>query len=129
MKGIFKMSVKFTKDHEWIKTDGETAKVGITQYAADQLGDVVYVEVPEAGKTIAKGDAIAVVESVKAASDVYAPIDCEVVEGNGELSSAPETVNSSAEADGWFAIVKVSNPSQLDELMDEAAYKAYLESL
>ncbi len=123
------MSVKFTKDHEWIKTDGETAKVGITQYAADQLGDVVYVEVPEAGKTIAKGDAIAVVESVKAASDVYAPIDCEVVEGNGELSGAPETVNSSAEADGWFAIVKVSNPSQLDELMDEAAYKAYLESL
>lgn len=123
------MSVKFTKDHEWIKTDGETAKVGITQYAADQLGDVVYVEVPEAGKTIAKGDAIAVVESVKAASDVYAPIDCEVVEGNGELSGAPETVNSSAETDGWFAIVKVSNPSQLDELMDEAAYKAYLESL
>lgn len=123
------MSVKFTKDHEWIKTEGETAKVGITQYAADQLGDVVYVEVPEAGKTIAKGDAIAVVESVKAASDVYAPIDCEVVEGNIELSGAPETVNSSAEADGWFAIVKVSNPSQLDELMDETAYKAYLESL
>lgn len=123
------MSVKYTKDHEWIKVDGANAKIGITQYAADQLGDVVYVEVPEAGKTVTAGDALAVVESVKAASDVYAPIDCEVISGNDELSSNPEIVNSSAEENGWFAEVKISNEAQLADLMDEAQYKDYLASL
>lgn len=123
------MTIKFTKDHEWIKIDGDTAKIGITTYAAEQLGDVVYVEIPEAGKNIAKGDAIAVVESVKAASDVYAPIDCEVIEGNENLSSAPETVNADAQGAGWFANVKILQTAQLDELMDEEAYSSYLASL
>jgi glycine cleavage system H protein len=123
------MTIKFTKDHEWIKIDGETASFGITQYAADQLGDVVYVEVPEVGKSVKAGEAIAVVESVKAASDVYAPIDCEIIEGNDELSTAPEIVNASANEDGWFAKVKILDASQLEELMDQAAYNEYLSGL
>lgn len=121
--------LKFTEDHEWIKIDGETATIGISAYAAEQLGDVVYVEVPEAGKNVAKGDGIAVVESVKAASDVYAPIDCEVIEGNAALSDAPETVNADAEGEGWFAKVKIRDASQLEALMDEGAYKEYLAGL
>ena len=118
--------MKFTKDHEWIKLDGDVATVGITKHAADALGDVVFVEAPEAGKTVTKGDGFAVVESVKAASDVYAPVDGEVVEGNDALASAPETVNADPEGEGWFAKIKVSDASQLDALMDRAAYDAYL---
>ncbi|BBF80421.1 MULTISPECIES: glycine cleavage system protein GcvH [Asticcacaulis] len=122
--------MKFTKEHEWVKDQGDgTAFVGITAYAADALGDVVFVEVPEAGKTLTKGDAFAVVESVKAASDVYAPVDGEVIEGNGELGNAPETVNAVPEAGGWFAKIKLTNPSQLDALMDREAYEAYLATL
>lgn len=122
--------MKFTKEHEWVKDQGDgTAFVGITAYAADALGDVVFVEVPEAGKTLTKGDAFAVVESVKAASDVYAPVDGEVIEGNGELGNAPETVNAVPEAGGWFAKIKLTNPSQLDALMDREAYEAYLSTL
>lgn len=121
--------LKFTEDHEWIKIDGDTATIGITSYAAEQLGDVVYVETPEAGKKVSKGEGLAIVESVKAASDVYAPIDCEVIEGNEALSGAPETVNADAEGEGWFAKAKVLNPAQLDALMDEGAYKEYLAGL
>ena len=95
--------MKFTKDHEWVSLDGDIATVGISKHAADALGDVVFVEVPEVGKTVSKGDSFAVVESVKAASDVYAPVSGEVVEANDALSTAPETVNSAPEADGWFA--------------------------
>ena len=121
--------MKFTKDHEWVKLDGDVATVGITKHAADQLGDVVFVETPEVGKTVGKGDSFAVVESVKAASDVYAPVSGEVVEANDALSGAPETVNADAEGEGWFAKIKVSDASQLDGLMDRAAYDAFLATL
>lgn len=119
----------FTKDHEWVKIDGDVATVGITKHAADQLGDVVFVEVPDAGRTVAQKDSFAVVESVKAASDVYAPVSGEVVEGNAALASAPETVNADPEGEGWFAKIKVSDTAQLDGLMDRAAYDAFVATL
>ena len=115
------MSKKFTKDHEWISLEGEVATVGITDFAQSQLGDVVFVEVPEAGKQVAKGDDAAVVESVKAASEVYAPVSGEVVEGNGELEGNPALVNEDADNAGWFFKMKLADAGELDELMDEAA--------
>jgi glycine cleavage system H protein len=118
----------FSKDHEWVRLDGDIATVGITKYAADALGDVVFVETPEAGKAVTKGDGFAVVESVKAASDVYAPVSGEVIEGNAALASAPETVNVDPEGEGWFAKIKVSDASTND-LMDRAAYDAFLATL
>ncbi|NEX93408.1 glycine cleavage system protein GcvH [Caulobacter sp. 17J65-9] len=121
--------MRFTKDHEWVSVDGDVATVGITKYAADALGDVVFVEVPDAGKALSKGDSFAVVESVKAASDVYAPVAGEVVEGNAALSAAPETVNADPEGSGWFAKIRVANVADVDALMDRAAYDAYLASL
>ena len=121
--------MRFTKDHEWVSLDGDTATVGITAYAAEQLGDVVFVEVPEVGKALKKGEQIAVVESVKAASDVYAPVSGEVVEANAELGAAPETVNAAPEAAGWFAKVKVSDPAEVEALMDREAYQAFLAKL
>ena len=120
--------MRFTKDHEWVVLQGDVATVGITAHAAEQLGDVVFVETPEVGKTVKAGDAFAVVESVKAASDVYAPISGEVVEANGELGAAPETVNASPEDGGWFAKVKLSDPSEYEALMDRAAYDAFLQT-
>src|SRR5829696_6972460 len=101
------LPMRFTKDHEWVVLEGDIATVGVTAHAAEQLGDVVFVETPEVGKQVKAGDAFAVVESVKAASDVYAPVSGEVVEANGELSGAPETVNASPEAGGWFAKLKI----------------------
>jgi glycine cleavage system H protein len=121
--------MRFTKDHEWVSLDGDVATVGITRHAAEQLGDVVFVETPEAGKQVSKGDSFAVVESVKAASDVYAPVSGEVIEGNAALGTSPETVNADAEGEGWFAKIRVSDASQLDSLMDRAAYDQYLASL
>ena len=121
--------MEFTKSHEWVQVEGEIATVGITAYAAEQLGDVVFVETPEVGKTIKAGEGFAVVESVKAASDVYAPVSGEVVEANGVLGDTPETVNQSPEGDGWFAKVKLSNPSEVDGLMDRDAYETYLGTL
>lgn len=123
------MSVKYTEDHEWIKVDGEIATIGISAYATKQLGDVVFVELPEIGTEMEKGDEAAVVESVKAASEVYAPIGGEVTEVNEALEDAPETVNASPDGDGWFLKLKVKDASELDGLMDEAKYKAYCESL
>ncbi|MEL7113520.1 MAG: glycine cleavage system protein GcvH [Pseudomonadota bacterium] len=123
------MSTYFTEDHEWISVDGDTGTVGITKYAAEQLGDVVFVEVPEAGASFGKGDDMAVVESVKAASDVYAPVAGEVTEGNGDLADAPETVNEDPEGKGWFCKIKLSDAGELEGLMDGAAYKTYCEGL
>lgn len=123
------MSTYFTEDHEWIAVDGDTGTIGITKYAAEQLGDVVFVEVPEAGANFGKGDDMAVVESVKAASDVYAPVAGEVIEGNGDLADAPETVNEDPEGKGWFCKLKLSDKGELDGLMDAEAYKTYCEGL
>lgn len=123
------MSRYFTEDHEWVDVDGETATVGITDYAQEQLGDIVFVEVPEEGKVVSKGDEAAVVESVKAASDVYAPVSGTVIEGNAALVDDPALVNSSAEEDGWFFRITLSDASELEEMMDETAYKAFVEKL
>jgi glycine cleavage system H protein len=121
--------MRFTKDHEWVRLEGDVATVGISKHAADALGDVVFVETPEAGKSFNQGDSFAVVESVKAASDVYAPVSGEVVEGNAALASAPETVNADPEGEGWFAKIKISDASQIEALMDQAAYDQYLTTL
>ncbi|WP_428687999.1 glycine cleavage system protein GcvH [Roseibium sp.] len=123
------MTTYYSKDHEWIAVEGNVATVGITSYAQEQLGDVVYVELPEAGKALSQGDEAAVVESVKAASEVYAPIDGEVVEANDALADEPAKVNEDPEGSAWFLKMTVGNADQLSELMDEAAYKAYLETL
>ena len=116
----------YTEDHEWLAVDGTVATIGITDYAQEQLGDIVFVELPEIGKQLAKGDTAVVVESVKAASDVYAPIDGEITEANEALASDPALVNSAPASDGWLWKMKLSDESQLAGLMDEAAYKAHI---
>jgi len=121
--------IRYTKEHEWVKVDGDVATVGISPYAQEQLGDVVFVELPEVGKKVEKGKEMAVVESVKAASEVYAPISGEVTEVNSALTDAPATVNEDAMGKGWFAKLKLANKSDLDGLMDEAAYKKYVDGL
>ena len=123
------MSVYFTKEHEWIRIDGETATVGISNHAQEQLGDIVFAEVPEAGRKLSKGQEAAVVESVKAASDVDAPVSGEVVEGNQAVADDPALVNSDPEGQGWFFKVKLDNPGELDGLMDEAAYQDWVKTL
>lgn len=123
------MTTYYTEDHEWITVEGETGTVGITKYAAEQLGDVVFVEVPSAGTGVSKGDDMAVVESVKAASDVYAPLDGDVIEGNEALSDAPETVNEDPEGAGWFCKIKLRDTTAVSSLMDAAAYQTYCEGL
>ncbi|MBV8447679.1 MAG: glycine cleavage system protein GcvH [Hyphomicrobiales bacterium] len=121
--------LRFTKDHEWISLQGKVATVGITDYAQTQLGDVVYVELPEVGARIEAGAQFAVVESVKAASEVYAPLSGTVKEINHALSDSPATVNESPESGGWFAKFELDDPAALSKLMDEAAYKAYVAEL
>jgi glycine cleavage system H protein len=123
------MTTYYTEDHEWIEVENGVGTVGITAYAAEQLGDVVFVEVPESGKTLGKGDEAAVVESVKAASEIYSPVSGEVVEGNEELPDNPEKVSDDAEGDGWFFKISIADEAELDELMDQAAYKEFLEGL
>jgi len=123
------MSRYFTDEHEWIEVEGDIATVGITSYAQEQLGDIVFVELPEEGKTFAKGDEAAVVESVKAASDVYAPISGEVVEANGALEDEPALVNTDPEEDGWFFKLRLTDASELEGLMNEAAYKKFVDGL
>ena len=119
----------FSEEHEWIEVDGDSATIGITDYAQGQLGDIVFVEVPAAGTTLAKGKEAAVVESVKAASDVYAPVSGTVTEGNAALENDPALVNTSPEADGWFFKLTIADEGELDGLMDEAAYKDFVASL
>jgi glycine cleavage system H protein len=119
----------YTKDHEWVRVEGDTATIGITAYAAEQLGDVVFVELPEIGKALKKGEGAAVVESVKAASDVYSPVSGEVVEINGSLEENPQMVNEAAEADGWFVKLRIADTSEVDGLMDEAGYRAFVATL
>lgn len=123
------MSRYFTKDHEWIEISGDVGTVGITDFAQGQLGDITFVELPEVGSTVGKGDSVSVVDSVKAASDVYTPVSGEVVEINQALGDAPETVNSDASGGGWLFKVKLADPGELDALMDEAAYTAYVAEL
>ncbi|MBT3304913.1 MAG: glycine cleavage system protein GcvH [Alphaproteobacteria bacterium] len=123
------MSMKYSKEHEWVLIEGDSATVGITNYAQEQLGDVVFVEVPDAGKAVDKGDEVAVVESVKAASEIYAPISGEVSEGNATLEDAPATINSNAEGDGWIFKMSIGDASELDELMDAAAYADHVAGL
>lgn len=118
--------LRFTKDHEWILVEGDTATVGITNHAQEQLGDVVFVDLPAVGKQVTKGGEAAVVESVKAASEVYAPITGEVVAINGELSGDPSLVNRAAETEGWFMKLKIKNAGELSDLMDKAAYDKFV---
>jgi len=123
------MSRYFTEDHEWIDVDGDVGTVGISDYAQSQLGDIVFVDVPEEGKSLAKGDEAAVVESVKAASDVYSPVSGTVLEGNAALADDPSLVNSDAEEEGWFFRITLSDLAEIDELMDETAYEAFVAKL
>jgi glycine cleavage system H protein len=119
------MTTLFTDDHEWLKIEGDVATIGVTDYAQSQLGDVVFVELPKIGRSLKKAEAAAVVESVKAASDVYAPISGEVVEVNDALAAEPALVNADAGGKAWFFKMKITNRNELDGLMDEAAYKAH----
>jgi glycine cleavage system H protein len=123
------MTVYYTREHEWVRVEGDTATVGISSHAQEALGDIVFAEVPEAGRRVAKGQEAAVVESVKAASDVYAPVSGEVVEGNQALADDPSVVNSDPEGEGWFFKIRLDTPGELDGLMDEAAYRAWVETL
>ena len=123
------MSVYFTKEHEWIRVEGDTATVGISDHAQEALGDIVFAEVPATGKRLGKGQEAAVVESVKAASDVYSPVSGEVLDGNSKVADDPSIVNSDPEGEGWFFKLKLDNPGELDGLMDEAAYREWVKAL
>jgi glycine cleavage system H protein len=121
--------LKFSKEHEWVRVEGDVGTVGISDYAQQQLGDVVFVEVPEVGRIVEKGGEIAVVESVKAASDIYAPVGGEVTEANGALADSPGDVNADPMGKAWFFKLKIASKSDLDDLMDEAAYAEYVKGL
>lgn len=123
------MTIRFTKDHEWIKLDGGVATVGITDYAQNALGDVVFVEVPDAGKVLEQGKDAAVVESVKAASEIYAPVDGTVLEGNAALADDPSLVNTAPETDGWFFKMSIKDMAQFEALMDQDAYNNFTQGL
>ncbi|ANP47365.1 glycine cleavage system protein GcvH [Candidatus Viadribacter manganicus] len=124
------MTTRFTKDHEWVRLDGDIATVGISSYAAEQLGDVVYAELPAVGKNVKQGDDLAVVESAKTASDVYAPVSGEVLEGNSAIAGENwQIINDEPQTGGWFVKIKVTDKSELDALMDEAAYADYVKGL
>jgi glycine cleavage system H protein len=123
------MSLYFTKEHEWVRVEGDTATVGISDHAQEQLGDIVFAEVPERGKRLSKGKEAAVVESVKAASDVYSPVSGEVLDGNSKVADDPSIVNSDPEGEGWFFKLKLDNPSEVDGLMDENAYRDWVKTL
>ena len=119
-------TLKYSEEHEWVRLDGDIATIGISQFAQEQLGDVVFIELPDVGKTLEQNGDAAVVESVKAASEVYAPVSGDVIEVNGQLEDDPELVNRDPTGDGWFIKVKISDTSQLDAMMDETAYQDFL---
>jgi glycine cleavage system H protein len=123
------MTRYFSEDHEWIEVEGDLGTVGITDYAQGQLGDITFVDLPAEGATVDKGDSVSVVDSVKAASDVYTPVSGTIAEVNDALADAPELVNTDAEVGGWLFRVTLSDPDELDDLMDEAAYKTYVDGL
>jgi glycine cleavage system H protein len=123
------MSLYFTREHEWVRVEGDTATVGISNHAQEALGDIVFAEIPEAGRRVTKGQEAAVVESVKAASDVYAPVSGEVIEGNRAVADDPALVNSDPEGQGWFFKLKLDNRQELDGLLDEAAYREWVKTL
>jgi len=123
------MTVKYTKEHEWIRIDGDIATIGISEYAQEQLGEIVFVELPEAGTPLEKGSEAAVIESVKAASEVYAPASGEVTESNPDLDADPGKVNADATGEGWLYKIKITDAGELDDLMDEDEYKGYVEGL
>ncbi len=123
------MSLYFTGEHEWIRVDGDVGTVGISSHAQDALGDIVFAEVPEGGRTLNKGDEAAVVESVKAASDIYSPVAGEVIEGNSALADDPSLINRDPEGDGWFFKIQITDKSELDGLMDETAYREWVKTL
>ena len=123
------MSVKYSNEHEWIRVEGDVGTVGISQYAQEQLGDVVFVDVPQAGRKVAKGESVAVVESVKAASDIYSPVSGAVTEGNAALADSPGDINADPMGKGWIFKIKLGNPADLDGLMDQAAYDDFVKSL
>lgn len=123
------MTIKYSKDHEWILVEGNVGRVGITDYAQSQLGDVVFVDLPDSGRMVERGKEAAVVESVKAASEVFSPVSGEVLDSNDALVDDPSLVNTSPEGEGWFFTLRISNPAELDDLLDETTYKAYVEGI
>ena len=123
------MTVRYSNEHEWIRVEGDVGTVGISPYAQEQLGDVVFVEVPQAGRKVAKGESVAVVESVKAASDIYTPASGEVIESNAALAESPGDVNADPMGKGWFYKLKLANKAELDSLMDQAAYDSFVKGL
>lgn len=122
-----KSDLRYTKSHEWVKVDGDTVTMGVSDFAQSELGDVTYLELPEAGDSVSKGEPLGVIESVKAASDLYSPVTGEIVEANDQVIDAPESVNSSPYDDAWLVKIKVSDSSEIDELMDSAAYEKFVE--
>ncbi|MEX2425591.1 MAG: glycine cleavage system protein GcvH [Thermomicrobiaceae bacterium] len=122
-----KSDLRYTKSHEWIKVDGDNVTMGVSDFAQSELGDITYLELPEAGDSVTKGEPLGVIESVKAASDIYSPVTGEIVESNDQVVDAPESVNSSPYGDAWLVKIKLSDPSQVDELMDSDAYEKFVE--
>jgi glycine cleavage system H protein len=123
------MSLYFTKEHEWVRVEGDTATVGISDHAQEQLGDIVFAEVPETGRKLSKGQEAAVVESVKAASDIYSPVSGEVIDGNSKVADDPSIVNNDPEGEGWFFKLRLDNPGDVEGLMDESSYRDWLKTL
>ena len=122
---MYPKDYRYSKEHEWLNVDGDTAALGITDFAQQELGEVVFVEMPEAGETFSAGDEIGSIESVKAVSDIYAPVDCEIVEANAALDDAPETVNDDPHGAGWLVKIKIQDASQLGEMLDADAYQSH----
>ena len=125
---MYPEELRYSKDHEWIRVDGDRVRIGVTDYAQNQLGDVVFLELPEVGRSLAPGDQFGTVESVKAVSELYSPVAGEVVEVNSELTSTPELINEDAHGEAWMIVVRITDPASVDALMDAKAYQAFVES-